>query len=366
MPALLDVCDYGGPYAGNFIPSLLAVGDAVRERLDLDYVPVFSAIAMDKPWVESVLVRGYNPYFITGRPNLVNDVRSLHRLATDTGAVVIRSHFTRFDLSSGLVARSTGARSIWHVHAGLLQNTWKTQLASLVKMRALSRGLCDRVIAVSDQIGRESVARGHQPETVSVVRNGIDVSRFDHLPSRAAARERIGLTSEDRVALGFCWAPFRKGADLIAEACGRCDATAVLVGTEELDQFLAPLPSHVRVVRPVEDPGSLFAAADVFVSASREEGLPYAIGEAMAARLPVASSRIPGSSAYFAAPGLETFENEDIDGLVSVLTDLLQPEQRDVRGEQNRDFVSSQLGLDRYVDGIIDVLRRELDQRRTH
>lgn len=108
MPALLDVCDYGGPYAGNFIPSLLAVGDAVRERLDLDYVPVFSAVAIDKPWVESVLARGYNPYFITGRPNLVNDVRSLHRLASDTEAVLIRSHFTRFDLSAGLVARSTG------------------------------------------------------------------------------------------------------------------------------------------------------------------------------------------------------------------------------------------------------------------
>ncbi|HWE08023.1 MAG TPA: glycosyltransferase family 4 protein [Solirubrobacteraceae bacterium] len=360
MEAIVEACDYHGPYPGNFIPSLLAVGDAVRLRLGLEYVPVFPAQVCGRPWVDLVRSRGYEPHFIPAGGDVRTHARALHDIAASARAKLIRSHFTRFDIAAGIGARRIGARSIWNIHSGLLEYTPMRRLSDVMKVRLLGRVLCDRLIAVSDEIARELRIRGHPAPKVSVVLNGIDVSRFNDLPARAEARAALGLGPEERVALAFCWTPFRKGADLIAAACAREGSIALLVGGDELANFLDPMPNNVRIIPPADDPRVLFAASDVFVSASREEGLPYAIGEAMAARLPIASSRIPGPAPYFDAPGLETFDNEDVDGLATVLDNLLDPVRRPERGEANRMFVEQRLGLDRHVERVLEIFECEL------
>jgi glycosyltransferase involved in cell wall biosynthesis len=360
MAAIIEVCDYGGPYAGNYIPTLLAVGDAVRGRLGMDYVLVFSEVARGRPWLELVAARGFEPRFIDGPRSMAGDARALRRIARETNPRLIRSHFTRFDLSAGAVARSAGARSVWNVHTVLLSHGVRRRVSDAVKVRALGRALCDRVIAVSDEIGRECLMRGHPADRVTVVSNGIDTSRFDVMPGRAEARRAFGISPDERVALGFCWMPTLKGADLIIDACARIGARALLVGEGELRSFVSPAPPHVTVVSPQQDPRSLYAAADVFVSASRAEAFSFAIGEAMAARLPLASSRIPGPAAYFDAPGLETFPSGDASALAEVLAELLDPARRAERGAGNRIYVEERLGLERHVDGVLAVFEREL------
>jgi glycosyltransferase involved in cell wall biosynthesis len=360
VAAIIEVCDYGGPYAGNYIPTLLAVGDAVRDRLGMEYVLAFSEVARGRPWLKLIADRGFEPRFVDGPRSFPGDVRVLRRIARETSAQLIRSHFTRFDLSAGVVARSVRARSVWNVHTVLLTQGIRRRVSDAVKVRALGGALCDRVIAVSDEIGRECRMRGHPADRVTVVSNGIDVSRFDVMPSRSDARRALGISPDERVALGFCWMPTLKGADLIIDACGRVGARALLVGEDELRSFVSPSPPHVTVVSPQADPRSLYAAADVFVSASRAEAFAFAIGEAMAARLPVASSRIRGPAAYFDAPGLQTFPSGDAPALAHVLTELLDPARRAERGAGNRIYVEQRLGLERHVDGVLAVFEREL------
>jgi glycosyltransferase involved in cell wall biosynthesis len=362
MAAIVEACGFHGWNAGNFIPSLLAVSDAVREQLGMDSILVFPGEVRERPWVEVVRSRGYEPHFVGHGQNMLADARALHGIVAKARPRLICTHFTRFDVSAALVGRLLGARVVWNVHtsSGVLEDSWTRRLSDLLKIRLLGRAACDRVVAVSEEVRHELRMRGHSAHKVTVVLNGIELSRFDVLPSRAAARTALRLGPDERVVLGFCWAPLVKGADVIADGCARIGATALLVGRDELTAFLSPVPDHVRVVPPHDDPAWLFAAADVFVSASRHEGFPYAIGEAMAAGLPVASSRIPGPAAYFDAPGLETFPSEDVTGLAAALTDLLDPAQRDGRGSANQAFVAERFGLDRHVDAVLEVMRQEL------
>jgi glycosyltransferase involved in cell wall biosynthesis len=364
MAAILEACSYHGPYPGNFIPSLLAVGDAVRQRLELDHVLVFPEEVRERPWVELLRSRGYDPVFVPPSQGTRADAAQLLEIAERVDAHLIRTHFTRFDVAGALVGRRTGARVVWHIHSEAISgHAWRQRLKDLAKYRVLGRFLCHRLIAVSDAIGHEAHARGLPRRKVSVVLNGVDVSRFETLPDRAGERAKLRLAEDERVALAFCWEPARKGADTLAAACAEGDFVALMVGGPELEAFLAPVPPHVRIIPPANDPRGLYAAADAFVSASRSEGMPYAMGEAMAARLPVASSRIPAASAYFGAPGVETFAVEDSAGLADVLAVLLQPQGRMERGEGNREFVARNLSLDRYVEHILGIFTDELAER---
>ena len=117
MAAIVEACSYHGPYPGNFIPSLLAVGDAVRERLGLDHVLVFPEEVRERPWVETLRTRGYEPVFVPPGRGARADARALHAIAERAGAQLIRTHFTRFDVAGALAARRIGAAAVWHIHA---------------------------------------------------------------------------------------------------------------------------------------------------------------------------------------------------------------------------------------------------------
>jgi glycosyltransferase involved in cell wall biosynthesis len=354
--SVLDVCDYGGPYAGNFIPSLIAVGNAVRERLGLDYRCVFSEVARGRGWLADLDAAGIGYDFIDAGESRARSAPALLAVARERRAVLLRSHFTRFDPDCVYAARRLGAAAIWNVHTGNLDWGWKRSLSDVLKIRLLGR-LCDRVIAVSEEVGRElREQRGLPARKLRVVHNGIALERFTGIEAKRPKPD------EPPVALAFCWTPYRKGADVILEGVAGMPEgerpQLVLVGEDELHEYLGEPPPFVRIVPPAEDVAELFANADVFVSASREEAFSYAIGEAMACGLPVVSSDIRGPAAFFPAPGLITFRNEDPAALRQALSEVLTADRG--LGEANRDFVSERFGMDRHVDGVLAVMRELL------
>jgi glycosyltransferase involved in cell wall biosynthesis len=98
----------------------------------------------------------------------------------------------------------------------------------------------------------------------------------------------------------------------------------VIVGTMQLRSFVegvggSALPAWVRIVEPREAVGDLFAAADVFLSASRDEGFPYSLGEALANGLPVVCSDIPGTQWALRVPGVQAFTAGDAASLEQAL-----------------------------------------------
>jgi glycosyltransferase involved in cell wall biosynthesis len=130
--------------------------------------------------------------------------------------------------------------------------------------------------------------------------------------------------------------------------------------------MLADIPS-LQVVPPVQDVRELYGLADCFVLASRTEGLPYAIGEAMASELPVITSNLPQVIETFgpAGRGLISFKTGDAEDLVAAMLQVLSmpPEGRRHLGIQNAAYVRDHLSIDRWTDEILAVYRSVLAQR---
>jgi len=367
--AVLEVCNYHGPYPGTFIPTLIAVGQSCEERLGLRYHCVFPASMRERPWVNLLRDAAIEYSFLGDHLSASAKTRSLVGTARQVSPRIVRSHFSRWDLQASIAARFSGAATVWHMHSGRgadppVVASWAKDL---VKVRTLGRVLCDEVFAVSDEIKKLAEQRGMPASRVHVVRNGIDVARFADLPSRASARAELGLDGEAPVALGFAWSPLTKGADILVEAArplaeaGRL--SVVLVGNARTLADAGVSAPWLRVADPVEDVRGLFAAADVFVSASRDEGFPYAIGEAMAAGLPVISSDIAGPSMYFASDGVTTFASGDAHALRAELQTLLGDPSRHRPCEANREFVEKHLGLEAHVARVVDRFEHLLSSR---
>src|SRR4051794_36123842 len=99
MPAIVEICDYHGPYAGNFIPSLPAVGAGARGRLGLEPLLVFPEQVSERPWVHLLREAGYAPVFVPAGLGVREAAALLEQVAAPADARILRSHFTRFDLS---------------------------------------------------------------------------------------------------------------------------------------------------------------------------------------------------------------------------------------------------------------------------
>lgn len=133
---------------------------------------------------------------------------------------------------------------------------------------------------------------------------GVDFRRLDSqtLGSKAAAREALGIAEDTFVLIYPAEFSARKSQSVLLRALAELDERAVLVlpGSgallEECKSLAESLGVAGRVVFPgyVSDMGLWYEAADAAVSASRSEGLPFNIMEAMHSGLPAVASAVKG------------------------------------------------------------------------
>jgi glycosyltransferase involved in cell wall biosynthesis len=367
--AVMMVCKFAAHYSGNFLSAQFCVGRAIRDRLGLDCWFVLPERASSRAWLADIKEAGFQYAFLPA--TRVDRPQALLRYARLARARIIHSHFAGFDLECLYAGRKTGAAVIWHVHNGLLDYPIRQRASDVVKARILSR-TCDRVVACSRPVERDLIRRGFPRSKVEVVTNALVLDRLGGpIVDRTTMRNRLGIGHDTLAVVSFCWPPDRKGADVLARALiqlqdespGR--VKGVIVGDAALRSFLTDriggLPPSLMVIPPVDDVPSLFAAADVFVSAAREEGYSFAIGEAMACSLPVVGSDIVGTSHYWDAPGFLRYPVEDSEALAGRLRELMTLSGRKLLGTQNQSWAFGHLGIEAHVAALIDLYRRLLD-----
>jgi glycosyltransferase involved in cell wall biosynthesis len=234
----------------------------------------------------------------------------------------------------------------------------------------------DRIVCVSEEARASFVAAGVPPAALAVIRNGI-VGRAARR-GREEVRAGLGLGPQARVILTVARFTEQKDhrtllgaipAVLAREPC----AHFLWIGSGPLEQPLREavrqqaLDRHVQLLGQRDDVPDLLSAADLFVLPSRFEGLPLALLEAMAARLPVVATRVCGMTEVVrdGTTGL-IVEPGDPDALAAaVLRVLRRPELGTRLGASGCAYVEREFGAARMGRETL-ALYRQLLARAAH
>jgi len=216
--------------------------------------------------------------------------------------------------------------------------------------RAFSRSQCNSadLVIVPSTAMRETMQRYGVTARVEIVPTGIPLDDFANRDG-ARFRAQYGIAAETPVLLFVGRVAFEKNIEFLLRVVDRVrhavrDVLLVVSGEGPALASLrraaadAGLRDHVRFVGYLDRPTVLadcYAAADVFVFASRTETQGLVLLEAMAAGLPVVSTAVMGTR-DIVGPGRGALvaEDDEDDFAAKVVTLLRNPDlKRNVAGE---------------------------------
>lgn len=372
----MQLADYGGPYPGNFISSLQAL-DRRLSSIGSRQVLVFSDVAKDRIWLQDLMDKGRRVYLLPRNGSRLMLAYRIGKIAERENVSVMHTHFSTFDMpavgAQGLIgSKGKKVRLFRHVHSAFpVRPTIVRKLKDLIKFRMFG----DRFhsIYVSDALHAADVFRGLNSSRFDILPNGVDMTRLLGTSELAeGSTKAYGLKESTENLLMFGWDPITKGVDLALKACLRLaeenrNFSLILVGEHRLigfveDFFTGNIPLWVKILPPEQNVAKLYSVADIFVSASRYEGFPYAVCEAMAAGIPIIASDIEGLRWARKAPNVDFFKTEDSNDLASRLRAILnmEPHLRKNVYSNNKNFILENYSVEKWADKLVDIYMKTL------
>ena len=239
-------------------------------------------------------------------PRRISRLLRLYRFIHDARPAIVHAWLFHAVFASRLIARMTGVPIVISARRNINLGSPLRE-----KLNRWTAGLDDRVIAVSEAARRIEIGRtGVSAEKVIVIPNGVEVRhRIRSCESgRSGFRSRFGFPSESRVIATAGRLHPSKGIDDFLRAAAivsrrHPEARFIIAGDgperAALEQLsielgLAPTTLFLGNLRNI-DLCVLLTGIDIFALASREEGMPNAVLEAMATALPVVATAIGGT-----------------------------------------------------------------------
>lgn len=234
-----------------------------------------------------------------GRSTAV-EVRDLARLVGEVGPDVVHLHSSKAGLAGRLALRRRVPTMFqphgwsWLATSGVLTEAAKA-------WERWGARWTDRFVCVGDGERKQARDLGLRGE-FSVVRNGVDTTRFRPTEgsARDSARVAVGVPTRRRLVVCAGRVTRQKGQDVLIAAWRTVaarmpDAQLIVIGDGDLLSGLRHVaPAGVTFTPPVPDVRPWLAAADLVVLPSRWEGLSLTLLEAMASGRSVVVSDITG------------------------------------------------------------------------
>jgi glycosyltransferase involved in cell wall biosynthesis len=239
--------------------------------------------------------------------------------------------------------------------------------------RTLAR-VTDRLVAISPRIRKELLDDYHigRPEQYQVVPLGFDLDRLTAIgdADRAAARAALGIpagaavvSTAGRLTAIKRYDLFLDTARLVADR--HSEALFLVAGDGELRSALEAqartngIGDCVRFLGWRRDLDTVYAASDVFLLTSRNEGTPVALIESLAAAVPGVSTDVGGVRDVIDSDRvglLAPFGDARAlaDHVLSLITD---PVHRHSMGEDGRRSVAARYSLDRLMNDLEHLYR---------
>jgi len=285
---------------------------------------------------------------------------------------LVHSHGKGAGLYGRIAARRAGVPAV-HTFHGIHYAGYPAGLGRLyLELERWLGRMTEAVVCVSDSEARDAAALGLAPRgRTHVIVNGIDARRIAlGATARPSARKALGL-EPDALALGTI-ARFDavKALDVLLRgfavlAATQPGARLVLIGDGPEARRLRALAvslgvdGKVRFAGVVAEASRLLPALDLYVSASRREGLPLALLEAMACGLPVAATRVSGhvDAVEDGVTGM-LVEPDDPPALARAMDGLLgNPARRATMGHAGRRRVEERFTASRMAAETADLYR---------
>lgn len=263
----------------------------------------------------------------------------------------------------GIAARSAGVR------ARVATRRIDYRLKSAWKWSRFA----DLVIAISQAVKEIIVRDGVPAEKVRVVHSAVSAGRLEGRDAERA-RKAIGLTGEERVLV--CPAAFtsQKGHEFLIDAMPRVrekvpEVLLLLAGKGKLEGAmreragkLGLVPDHVRFLGWREDVPDLLAASDLFVVASRFEGLCSSALDAMWCGVPVVTTDAGGLPEAVGDAGRMVPVGE-VEALAEAIVLALDDREGSLRlARAARERVERLFSVDSLVEGTLAVYSELTDE----
>jgi len=322
-----------------------AGGVALRGVLHLDPERFHVTIVTGQggPLTETAAAAGMR---VVVEPSLVapisprDDATALRRLTAicrASGFDVVHTHSAKAGTLGRLAAHWAGVPLIVHSYHGFPFHEFQSparRAAYVAVERRLSR-ITDVVLAIGSGVATEALRRGlADPRTLRTVAPVVDALTVPRTrESRRAARAALRIGDDVAVIGTVGRIDYQKAPEHLVRAVAQLrhtDAVAVWIGSGPLaDELGAQVRRHgldgrFLMVGERSDVAELLPALDVFTMASRYEGLPCAVVEAMRCGIPVVATAVnsvpdlvvPGESGVLVPPARPDLLAAAIDGLL--------------------------------------------------
>ena len=318
----------------------------------------------------------------------VNDLRALLRLYREIKAArpaIVHTHMAKAGLLGRVAAsiynRTRGsaprARVIHTYHGHVLEGYFSPFMTNVfITLERLLGRMSDRIVAISPAIERElrdgfKIGRADQYRVVPL---GFDLSSFaavdDAARDRARAELNIPTGAKVISTVGRLTAikQHRLFLDIVARVAAAQPATLALIAGDgelraDLELYAADrnIADRVKFLGWRRDLATIYAATDVFLLTSRNEGTPVALIEAMATGVPGVSTDVGGVKDVITGDTVGAKARDgDADALAAHIVRYFADDSLRLQsGQRARAAVLDRYSIDRLV-GDINVLYRDL------
>lgn len=342
MKTINIISNYSSLYAGNFIPSLLALANDLKAKCNVVFS--FPVQAKERFWCKKIQLDGFRVFFF-GK----HIIRDLKKINKQEKCNIAYTHFLSTPIVKLLSPISRRLKLVIHVHSDFSGGQNKHSISQTIKKIVFGRFLRPdtKYIYVS-----EALMLNEKHKHSYYVRNALQINRilsekFDY----KEFTDKYTFNEKKLHFLMFGWSPFVKGVDTVVNAFNSLPQTIkekvqlTIVHNynqkNDLEKFIIDKCKNISFdlikCEPVEDVFSLYNVHDIFISASRSEGFSYSILEALYNGLDVIASDIPGTE-WSKKYGTITFKNESELSKIIENISLKQHQDKKINHYINNDF----------------------------
>jgi len=234
----------------------------------------------------------------------------------------------------------------------------------------LKKFMCvDHIICLNARIKRDLLQRGIPNEKLVSRANGVPTRHF--VPagreSKMAIRQRLGIDGKPTFIFTGRFS-FVKRVDLLVKAFSQIESANLILAGDFDSRFAKgysfTIPGNndrIRVFKTTNNILPFLQAADVYVSASRSEGMSNSLLEAMSCGLPALASDIEGHRQPI-IPGENgrLFQSENLEDLIEGIRWFIQSEHKfSMLSENARNTILSDYSIGRVAEVYINLTDNE-------